>query len=280
MTTDAVNVLLVGFDGDLEAELVAEEGFSVERAGRLADVKAGTDTDAVVVALEETGPLEALEILRTSLPDAAIIVVTDPGQETDGTVALHAGAEDQLVSGSIPPGLLPRSVRYAIAQRGLRRELVTEDPISGLMNLRGFAPIAEHHIKMANRSHTPVVFLFMRLEGLASVAAKSATESSALARGAAEVLLDAVRDSDVPARLSADTFCVLLTGGARGAEMLVLSRLIEAIAVQNAQLDSPGPISLSVGSALYDPEHPDTLGSILETADRRLTDQHTSSDLP
>jgi diguanylate cyclase (GGDEF)-like protein len=212
------------------------------------------------------------------MPDAAIIVVTEPGRETDGTVALHAGAEDQLVRGAIPPGLLPRSIRYAIAQRGLRRELVTEDPTSGLMNLRGFAPIAEHHIKMANRSHTPVVFLFMRLEGLAVVAAKSAAESAALARGAAEVLLNAVRDSDVPARLSADTFCVLLTGRTDGTEAIVLSRLVEALAVRNARGDRARRLSLSIGSAVYDPVHPASIQDIIETARRRMSEHRSDAE--
>ena len=91
------------------------------------------------------------------------------------------------------------------------------------------------------------------------------------------MLLDAVRDADVPARIAADTFCVLLTGDAAGAETLVLSRLVEAIAVHDAQRETPRQLSLAVGSALYDPEHPDTLESILQTAGRRLTADPESS---
>ena len=65
-----------------------------------------------------------------------------------------------------------------------------------------------------------------------------------------------------------------------GAETLVLSRLVEAIAVHNTRRDRPRPLSLSVGSALYDPERADTLEGILETAGRRLNEQRTSSDTP
>jgi GGDEF domain-containing protein len=64
-----------------------------------------------------------------------------------------------------------------------------------------------------------------------------------------------------------------LTGDARGAEALVLSRLVEAIAVHDARLDQPRSLSLSVGSALYDPDHPSSLEQILSTADRRLAAQ-------
>jgi hypothetical protein len=53
----------------------------------------------------------------------------------------------------------------------------------------------------------------------------------------------------------------------------VLSRLVEAIAVNDARLDQPRHLSLSVGSALYDPDQPSTLEQILSTADRRLAAQ-------
>ena len=138
-------------------------------------------------------------------------------------------------------------MRYAVAIRRLRRELAATDEMTGLPNLRGFVPIAEHHLRMADRSKAPVVFLFVRLEGDAP---------ADQVRRAAEVLLEAVRDADLPARITDDTFTVPLTGEAAGAETLVLSRLVEAIAVHNAKQDPPHPLSLSVGSALYEPEHP------------------------
>ena len=114
-----------------------------------------------------------------------------------------------------------------------------------------------------------MVFLFVRLEGLRGSrrGERGATKAAALARDAAALVLEAVRDADVPARISADTFCVLLTGEARGAEALVLSRLVEAIAVNDARLDQPRQLSLSVGSALYDPDQPEHAGADL--LDRR-----------
>ena len=274
MVRDPIWVLVVGTGEDLSEELLAEEGFTVDRAERLDGDVRTADVDAVVLSLSGEAPLEALAALRDQAPAAAVVVITEPDNVADGTVALHAGADDHLVRGSIPVGMLPRAVRYAVTVRRLRRELSTQDDETGLLNLRGFAPIAEHHLRMADRAHTPVVFLFVRLDGLAGVAGtKGAEEAASLARDAAAVLLEAVRDSDVPARIALDTFCVLLTGEARGAEALVLSRLVEAIAVHDARLDEPRSLSLSVGSALYDPDQPGTLEQILSTADRRLTAQ-------
>ena len=99
-------------------------------------------------------------------------------------------------------------------------------------------------------------------------------EAAALAREAGALVLEAVRDSDVPARISPDTFCVLLTGEAHGAEALVLSRLVEAIAVNDARLDQPRQLSL-VGRERPSttPDQPSTLEQIISTADRRLAAQ-------
>jgi diguanylate cyclase (GGDEF)-like protein len=272
MTRDAIRALVVGIDDELHRELSHEEGFTVDRAERL-DGNVAAGVNAVVLSVSGE-PLEALATLRAHAPTAAVVIITDPNNAADGTVAMHAGADDHLVRGSIPPGMLPRAVRYAVSVRRIRRELATQDDETGLPNLRGFAPIAEHHLRMADRAHAPAVFLFVRIEGLRNiVSASGADEAASLARDAAALLLEAVRDSDVPARISADTFCVLLTGEAHGAEALVLSRLVEAIAVNDARLDQPRHLSLSVGSALYDPDQPSTLEQILSTADRRLAAQ-------
>jgi two-component system, cell cycle response regulator len=272
MVKDPIRALVVGIDDELHEELIHEDGFTIERVERL-DGGPPTDVNAVVLSLAGE-PLEALATVRAHAPTAAVVVITGPENATDGTVAMHAGADDHLVRGAIPPGMLPRAIRYAVTVRRLRRELATQDDETGLPNLRGFAPIAEHHLRMSDRAHAPVVFLFVRLDGLRQVVAASGEdEAAAVARDAAALVLEAVRESDVPARISDDTFCVLLTGEARGAEALVLSRLVEAIAVHDARLDRPRHLSLSVGSALYDPDQPTTLEQILSNADRRLAAQ-------
>ena len=191
------------------------------------------------MALDEVGPLEALETLRLKTPAAAVLVLTAAGDEAAGAVAIHAGAEDHLVRGSIADGLLPRAVRYAVDRRRLRRELATIDERTRLPNLRGFVAIAEHQLRMADRAGTPVVLLFVRFEA-ADATSQGTQGSDDLAVDAAEVLISAIRDADLPARIAEDTFCVLLSGDARGAEVAVLSRLVEAIAVHDARAPTRG----------------------------------------
>lgn len=265
MTGDEIRVLLVGtgegFGSDLE-----RDGFEVRRIPDLAALGPGSDQDGVIVALDDVGPLEALETLRLKKPAAAVIVLTAAGNEADGAVALHAGADDHLVRGSIADGLLPRAVRYAVERRRMRRELATIDESTRLPNLRGFVAIAEHQLRMADRAGTPLVLLFMRFNQREGTEA-TLTDVDERAVEASDVLISAIRDADLPARIAEDTFCVLLTGDAKGAEVTVLSRLVEAIAVHDARTTDPRPISLSIGSAIYDPADPVGLEDLLDAAE-------------
>jgi diguanylate cyclase (GGDEF)-like protein len=272
---DVIRVLLVGtgegFGSDLE-----RDGFEVARIPDLAALGPGSDQDGVIVALDDVGPLEALETLRLKTPAAAVIVLTTAGNEADGAIALHAGADDHLVRGSIADGLLPRAVRYAVERRRMRHELATIDEPTRLPNLRGFVAIAEHQLRMADRAGTPLVLLFMRFnepEGAETPPAhvdERAVEAS-------DVLISAIRDADLPARIAEDTFCVLLAGDAKGAEVTVLSRLVEAIAVHDAKSTHPRPISLSIGSAIYDPSDPVGLEDLLDAAEAGMRPHSSES---
>ena len=93
-----IRVLLVGTGDDFGTELESED-FEVARIANLAALGPGADQDAVIVALDDPGPLEALETLRLKTPAAAVLVLTTSDREADGAVALHAGAEDHLGTG-------------------------------------------------------------------------------------------------------------------------------------------------------------------------------------
>jgi diguanylate cyclase (GGDEF)-like protein len=272
MITEPIDVLLIGLTDEEAASILDDDGFSVTRASSLDEAPDAADTGAVVLALEGAGPLETLRRARSLAPNAAIVVVSDEAHAADSTVALHAGAEDQLPRDATLATLLPRAVRYAVGMRRVRQELATNDEVTELPNLRGFAAIAEHHVRMADRLQQPVVFVFVRLEDRDRILRDEGAEAAdTLARDAAAVILEAVRDSDLPARIAPDTICVLLTGAADGAESLVLSRLVEAIATHDARSDEPRALSLGVGTARYEPGSGTTLADILSGAVRGLT---------
>jgi diguanylate cyclase (GGDEF)-like protein len=271
MITEPVSVALIGLTDDEASAIADDHGFVVSRLSTL-DAMPDERPEAIVLSLEGPGPLDALRAARIAAPDAAVVVVTDADNEANGTVAVHAGAEDHLVRDATLATLLPRAVRYAVGMQRVRRDLATIDAATQLPNLRGFAAIAEHHVRMADRIGKPAVFVFVRLENLDELMRTEGPDAGdELARDAASVILDAVRDSDLPARIAPDTICVLLTGDADGAESLVLSRLVEAIATHDAKRPKPRSLSLGVGTARYEPGSGTTLADILETAVRGLS---------
>jgi len=269
--TEPVPVLLIGLTDD-EAQAIGEdETFIATRVGSLDAASTGGAFHAVVLALDGA-PLDAIQRARHAAPDAAVVVLTDAAHAADGTVAVHAGAADHLVRDATLPVLLPRAVRYAAGIQQVRRELATVDEVTRLPNLRGFAAIGAHYVRMADRLGQPGIFVFVRLDDHDKVLrAEGPGAADELARDAAEVILEAVRDSDIPARIAPDTICVLLTGDAEGAESIVLSRLVEAIASRDSGQPAPRSLSLGVGTARYEPGSGAQLAEILSSAVRGLT---------
>lgn len=276
MIREPLSVLLVGLTDDEASAIAEDDGFVVARVPDIDSAAPDPMTDAVVLALDGSGPLDALNGARRIAPEAAVVVVTDASHAADGTVAVHAGAEDHLLRDATLSALLPRAVRYAAGMQRARRELSTVDEATKLPNLRGFAAIAEHYVRMADRLGQPAVFVFVRLDDHDELLRTEGPDAAdELARDAAAVILEAVRDSDLPARIAPDTICVLLTGTAEGAESLVLSRLVEAIATHDARRQHPRALSLGVGTARYEPGSGTTLAEILESAVRGLSTHRT-----
>jgi diguanylate cyclase (GGDEF)-like protein len=247
-------------------------GVEVETAADLAaalERLAEGGIDVALVAFAPSGGSVGAIAERT--PAVPIVAVTRGDDEA--AAALDAGALD-FVPDDADQETLRRAFRYATSISRLqveihRRQIV--DELTGLYNARGFEQLALHHLRIADRTKEPVVLLFVRLDHLQEARRTfgSAEEARLLAE-AASALHQAVRGSDVLARVGEDAFCVLLTGDATGAEALVLSRLVEAVAVHNARAEHPQPLSLSVGAAAYDPTAPASLDELMSQADRRM----------
>jgi len=247
------------------------EDIETEAADGLADAldRLAHGAVDVVLAPRDLGA-EALAALREEAPDVPLVAVAD---KAGGLGALEVGALDH-VRPDADPATLRRTIRYATSLHRLQGELhrrQVTDELTGVFNARGFEQLATHHLRLADRTLEPVVLVFVRLDHLPHVGqAFGAGEAPRLLVETAEVLRQAVRDSDVLARVGADAFAVLLTGNALGAESLVLSRLVEALATRNARSGLPVPLSLSVGAAHYDPGSNVTLAQLMAEADRRL----------
>lgn len=262
------NVLAVGFDpGELEGVTVETADDLLGALARVAD--GGVHVVLLALDLPDGQGTDAVRSIRERAPDVPVIAVgTGEGAER----AVDAGASD-VVPSDAGPELLSRAIRYATSLQRMQAELYRHtlvDDLTGVYNARGFERLASHHLEMADRTKRSVPLIFVRIDALEDPGITGEQERRQLIADAAEVVRKAVRGSDVIARVGAGAFCVLLTGDAVGADADVLSRVVEGVATSNAKSGRPGQLSVSVGTATYDPEHPVPLDELIAEADRRM----------
>jgi two-component system cell cycle response regulator len=252
----------------------------VEHAGRSSsgvELLSRGGIDLVMLTLRDRSSLDAFSELRARAPDVPIIVVTAFGDDAAASAAVEAGAQDHLVKGSFDGELLARAIAHAVERHDMHeqlRRLATVDELTGLYNRRGFLPLAEHQLRLSDRSKGPLLLLFIDLDRLGRLNEIHGHEAgSRMLQDTAAVLTWTLRTSDVLARVGGDDFCVLLTGDdAQNAER-VLIRLVEAVATHNARESRPYELSLSVGAAPYDPENPCSIEELMERADALMREE-------
>jgi len=260
--TIAIDVLAVGTDpGELPGCRLETADDLLGALARLAD--GGIGLVLLSLELPDEPGVDAVRAIRERAPKIPVLALV--ANEDEGRRALEAGARDALPADSAPE-LLHRAIRYAAEIARLEAELDRMrmvDELTGLLNARGLEQLADHHLRMADRSRVPVELVLVRLDMPAGGVEPSRDERDGFVAETAEVLRDVVRGSDVLARIGEDAFCVLLTDEAAGAELVVLTRLVEAVAASNARSGEARELWLSVGAATYDPERPVTFAELM-----------------
>jgi diguanylate cyclase (GGDEF)-like protein len=182
-------------------------------------------------------------------------------------IPLEAPEDGQDEIGHLSRVISESAERIAALQDDLRRAAAV-DPLTHLNNRRGFMPIAEHQLRIAQRTREPVALVFVDVDGLKHVNdTLGHAVGDTLISEAAVVLRTTFRASDLPARMGGDEFCVLLRGeSARSAERAV-ERLQAAVEDANREADRVFELSLSVGIARFDPDEPVSIDRLIEDAD-------------
>lgn len=152
------------------------------------------------------------------------------------------------------------------------RRLSLTDELTGLLNRRGFTTLAEQQLRTSARTGQRLWLLFADVDGLKDINDRFGHETGDQAlRDIARLLGSGLfRAADIVARFGGDEFAILATetGPTDGRE---LTQRIE-IAFDEANAD-PGrafSLSVSVGSAVFDPSRPASLDELTREADRRM----------
>ncbi|MBV8651459.1 MAG: diguanylate cyclase [Alphaproteobacteria bacterium] len=146
------------------------------------------------------------------------------------------------------------------------------DPLTGLLNRRGFAVEATRRMARLARSPHPACLLYIDLDNFKLVNdTRGHQAGDAVLLELSRILHDNSRSGDLIARLGGDEFVMWLDGVSEA----TADRRAEAVLAQCQSLvafsgDPKRPLGVSLGLAAFDPEHPEGVEELLARADTAM----------
>ena len=155
------------------------------------------------------------------------------------------------------------------------REAAITDTLTGLFNRRGFFTLAEQQISLAERNKRNMLLLFLDLNNMKSINDTFGhREGDQALIDTALILKKTFRASDIIARIGGDEFAVLLAERSEpDIEHVIFGHIQNNLKVHNEQGGRAYQLSLSTGTAYFDPERPCTVGDLLSIADAKMYEE-------
>ena len=246
--------------GDIALELLSRDLF---------------DVMVIDVVLPDIEGFELTAKVRKIKPDMAIILMTGFIDEFSYEDAIKAGASDFIKK---PFSVTELIARIEHAKRHERlHDISLHDELTGLYNRRGFFTLAEHLLKTAKRRQEGLFMLYCDLDGLKGINDVLGHQKGDWALiDTANILKETFRGSDIIARIGGDEFVVMPIETKGDNLEIVINRLQKAFEIDNAKSKRDYKLSISTGTAYFDPLSPSTIDELLSQADRWMYEQKRS----
>src|SRR5207248_8003467 len=122
------------------------------------------------------------------------------------------------------------------------------DPLTGVLNRRGFTEAAERELARARRYDRPVALAFVDVRGLKAVNdSEGHLAGDVLLREAAGMLQDSARADDVVGRIGGDELALLLGEQSNEGATVVANRIKAQVPVRRQALTLREPWDLTIG---------------------------------
>jgi two-component system cell cycle response regulator len=288
MPTPMIQILLIE-DNPADARLlrealaeIATSRFEVTHHKTLAQALkslAKTKPDVILsdLGLPDSQGLDTVRQLHDAAPEAPLVVLTALADESFGTQALQAGAQDYLVKGQIEGTLLWHALRYAMERQRVQLQMLSLsliDDLTGLNNRRGFFALAEYQIKVARRTGKSFLLAFIDLDGMKQINDTFGhQEGNRALVDVAKVLKDSFRQSDVLARLGGDEFAILIADADGTSTETVIDRVNQKLVSCNTDPGRQYDLSFSMGIVPDDITQEAGLEKLLSQADALMYQQ-------
>ena len=225
------------------------------------------------LTLPDSDGLETITRAHAHAPNTPIVVMTALTDNKIVNQAIKEGAQDYLIKGVPDGATLVRSLRYAIERNRTFAEmqrLSMIDELTGLLNRRGFLNAGERHVGIARRAQRNLLLFFADLDDLKTVNDRYGhLEGDQALRNTAKMLTSTFRCSDVIARYGGDEFAILAID-ADGDAIGMADRLKDNLKSFNQKNLNPYPLSISIGTARFEPHSNLSIEELLGAADREL----------
>jgi diguanylate cyclase (GGDEF)-like protein len=233
--------------------------------------------DAVVtdVVMPHMDGITLTRELTQLYPDLPVMVMTGHTHEHYAESAMAAGALEFIKK---PFSIREFIIRFEKLMRDHRGKetllaLSLTDELTGLYNRRRFFVLTEQCLKVAARGKKRSLRLFIEVDTLKGINdVYGHTEGDLALKDLAGILKKTFRESDIIGRFGGDEFVLLLESADEKTEILI-TRLHENLKDYNAGGTQRYPLSVSVGTALFDPEHPVSIDELLVRADKSMYGQ-------
>lgn len=217
---------------------------------------------------------DSLAALLASAPSVPVVVLCRPNEDATGMRSVQAGAQDYAFKHSVSAEGLARLIRCSVERHRVvtsLRGLTLTDELTGLLNRRGFATLAQGHLRLASRTGQQFVLFFFDVDHLKRVNDdRGHHEGDRLLARAADVLRATFRQSDVVARFGGDEFVALAVDTSGDGGDAVRRRLLANVERSNSQTPDDAALSLSVGCLPFDGRLEEPLGALIGRADQVL----------
>ncbi|HET8773630.1 MAG TPA: diguanylate cyclase [Thermoanaerobaculia bacterium] len=246
--------------------------------------RGGVDVVLLDLGLPDARELQALMKLEECLHEIPVIVLTGHGDETLARDALHCGAEDYLLKGTVDRNSLLRAIRYAVERHRsvrdltrVKRELESAnqhlerltliEPLTELLNRRGLQQALSREVQALTRGASRAAVIVVDLDDFKTI-------NETLGHATGDVVLKeigrrlraSVRAVDYVGRLGGDEFMLILPDTSPAEVGRVAERLRLFISTAIIQ-HSHGTVSVttSIAAMLLTPDMP-ALDEVLSRA--------------
>jgi two-component system, cell cycle response regulator len=227
------------------------------------------DIMVIDIVLPDLDGLQLTAKAKKIKPDMAIIIMTGHIDEFSYEDAIESGASDFIKKPFTPKELI---ARIEHAKRHERLHVISlHDELTGLYNRHGYFTLAEHLLKTAKRRQAGLYILYCDLDGLKRINDTLGHQKGDWALiDTANILKETFRGSDIIARIGGDEFIVMPIETKGDNIAIVTNRLQEAIEIDNARSKRDYTLSISTGTAYFDPLSPCTVDELVSQADKAM----------